>query len=98
MQAIFDPGISEWGNLVRVISDHPPLNQIGGEGLTRRSEPSQYPQEKKASAIPLVAASERGTAQTSWMLKLLRVVQLGLREQAVLAGQDKELQTDMLAE
>jgi hypothetical protein len=31
---------------------------------TRGSEPSQYPQEKKATAIPSVAASESGTAQT----------------------------------
>src|SRR5262245_41178332 len=33
--------------------------------LTRRSETSQYPEEEKATAIPLVAASERGPAQTS---------------------------------
>ena len=32
---------------------------------TGGSEPSQYPQEEKATAIPSVAASERGTAQTS---------------------------------
>jgi hypothetical protein len=31
---------------------------------TGGSEPSQYPQEEKAIAIPSVAASERGTAQT----------------------------------
>ena len=31
---------------------------------TRGSEPSQYPEEEKATAIPSVAASERGTAQT----------------------------------
>ena len=30
---------------------------------TRRSETSQYPQEKKATAIPLVVASETGPAQ-----------------------------------
>ena len=35
-----------------------PLKRTGG------SEPSQYPQEEKAIAIPSVAASERGTAQT----------------------------------
>ncbi len=33
-------------------------------GPTRGSEPSQYPEEKKAIAIPKVAASEIGTAQT----------------------------------
>ena len=31
---------------------------------TRGSETSQYPQEEKSTEIPLVAASERGTAQT----------------------------------
>jgi hypothetical protein len=40
----------------------PPSEYIGGVGLTRGSEPSQYPQEEKATAIPSVAASERGTA------------------------------------
>jgi hypothetical protein len=37
---------------------------IGGEKITRGSEPSQYPQEEKTTVIPLVAASERGAAQT----------------------------------
>jgi len=31
---------------------------------TRRTETSKYPQEKKSTEIPSVAASERGTAQT----------------------------------
>ena len=37
---------------------------IGGEKTTWGSEPSQYPQEQKTIVIPLVAASERGRAQT----------------------------------
>jgi hypothetical protein len=37
---------------------------IGGEKATWGSEPSQYPQEEKTIVIPLVAASERGIAQT----------------------------------
>ena len=37
---------------------------IGGEKTTQGSEPSQYLQEQKTKVIPLVAASERGTAQT----------------------------------
>ena len=37
---------------------------IGDEKATWGSEPSQYPQEEKTTVIPLVAASERGTAQT----------------------------------
>ncbi len=31
--------------------------------LTRRTETSKYPEEKKSIEIPLVAASERGTAE-----------------------------------
>lgn len=31
---------------------------------TGRTETSQYPEEKKSTEIPLVAASERGTAQS----------------------------------
>ena len=38
---------------------------IGDEKATQGSEPSQYLQEEKTIVIPLVAASERGTAQTS---------------------------------
>src|SRR2546429_9486551 len=34
------------------------------EKQTRGTETSQYPEEEKATAIPLVAASERGPAQT----------------------------------
>ena len=37
---------------------------IGDEKATQGSEPSQYLQEEKTIVIPLVAASERGIAQT----------------------------------
>ena len=37
---------------------------IGKKEPTRGSEPSQYPEEKKTTVIPSVAASERGLAQT----------------------------------
>ena len=37
---------------------------------TGGSEPSQYPQEEKAKAIPSVAASERGSAQTTQVSSL----------------------------
>jgi hypothetical protein len=37
---------------------------IGQKEPTRGSETSQYPEEEKATAIPSVAASESGTAQT----------------------------------
>ena len=42
----------------------PPSESIGGAERTGGIEPSQYPQEKKATAIPEVAASETGTAYT----------------------------------
>ena len=38
-----------------------PTEYIGGQSETRGSETSQYPEEKKAEAIPSVVASERGT-------------------------------------
>jgi hypothetical protein len=41
-----------------------PAESIGGYEQTQGSEPSQYLEEKKATAIPRVAASESGTAQT----------------------------------
>jgi hypothetical protein len=57
----FDPEISEWDNPSR---DYLPTR---GEYIATRSrtwgtETSKYPEEKKAIAIPLVVASERGTA------------------------------------
>ena len=38
---------------------------------TRGTETSQYPEEEKSTEIPLVAASERGRAQTSGDLVVL---------------------------
>jgi hypothetical protein len=43
---------------------HPLAEYIGLGKLTQGSEPSQYLEEEKATAIPLVAASESGSAQT----------------------------------
>ena len=57
--------MSEWGNPAGVMPSHPLAESIGLGEPTRGSEPSQYPEEEKATAIPQVAASERGTAQTS---------------------------------
>ena len=54
----FDPKISEWGNPV-------PWSGIIPQGkLTRRTETSKYPEEKKTIVIPQVVASEKGRAQT----------------------------------
>ncbi len=41
-----------------------PAESIGGCEPTQGREPSQYLEEEKATAIPSVAASESGTAQT----------------------------------
>ena len=47
----------------------PPPECIGRLVVTRGSETSQYPQEEKATAIPLVVVSERGSGQTRHVLK-----------------------------
>ena len=41
-----------------------PAEYIGGNERTQGSEPSQYLKEKKETSIPIVVASEIGTAQT----------------------------------
>ena len=40
-----------------------PLNKIGGFKLTRRTETSQYPEERTSTETPLVVASESGLGQ-----------------------------------
>ena len=56
--------ISEWGNPTRVMACESWTEFIGPGRQTRGSETSQYPEEKKSTEIPPVAASERGTGQT----------------------------------
>ena len=46
-----------WGNAQSLRSEH-----IGPVEVTGGIETSQYPEEEKATAIPLVAASEAGRA------------------------------------
>ena len=46
---------------------------------TRGSEPSQYPEEEKATAIPSVAASERGSSLNLVGVKLTGLAYEGLR-------------------
>ena len=70
-----------------------PWKRTGG------SEPSQYPQEEKATAIPSVAASERGTAQTDAGASLQALPASGLWDVArVGCGRLGELQITSLAE
>jgi hypothetical protein len=53
-----NPQISEWGNPPWLKTWYPTVMQ----GRTRGTETSKYPEEKKTIVIPLVVASERGTA------------------------------------
>ena len=52
---------------------HPWMNKIVHEEGTRGTETSKYPEEKKETSIPLVAASEEGRGQTK-SLRTLGVV------------------------
>ena len=52
---------------------HPKMNKIVLEEGTRGTETSKYPEEKKETSIPLVAASEEGRGQTK-SLRTLGVV------------------------
>ena len=72
--------MSEWGNPAPVMGCHSGLNEIGpGEG-TRGIETSQYPEERKATATPLVAASEKGRGETVPVSKPSGVAGAGLWE------------------
>jgi hypothetical protein len=65
----FDNGIlkfslrKECGLWISVIKGIRPLNKIGGFKLTRRTETSQYPEERTSTETPLVVASESGPGQ-----------------------------------
>ena len=61
----YETRISEWGKPIWQEARYCYVKQLADsitEG-TRGTETSKYPEEKKANAIPQVAASERGTAQ-----------------------------------
>jgi hypothetical protein len=61
----------------------PRSEYIGPVEGTRGIETSQYPEERKATATPLVAASEKGTDQTVPVSKPDGVAGGGLRDQKV---------------
>ena len=46
-----------------------PVTPVYAGERTRGTETSQYPQEKKVTTIPPVAASERGIAQTGGVMR-----------------------------
>ena len=60
-----EPG---WGNTQSLLPES--IGQVEG---TRGTETSKYPEEKKETSIPLVAASEEGRGQTE-SLRTLGVV------------------------
>ncbi len=62
----------------RAIPYHSNAEYIGIRKATQGSEPSQYLEEKKASAISKVAASEIETAQTIFVFKPAGVAKVGL--------------------
>jgi hypothetical protein len=57
-------GDSRMGQPARINLRAPQAEHIGLLEGTRGTETSKYPEEKKSTEIPQVAASERGTAQT----------------------------------
>jgi hypothetical protein len=57
--------MSEWGNPAGVMPGHPLAEYIGLGKRTEGTETSKYLEEEKTTVIPLVAASERGRAQTA---------------------------------
>ena len=61
LQTGLDPRVSEWGNPAST-SWSSWGEYIAPEKRTRGTETSKYPEEKKSTEIPQVAASERGAA------------------------------------
>ena len=61
VQTHLDPRVSEWGNPAS-ISWSSWSEYIAPEKRTWGTETSKYPEEKKSTEIPPVAASERGPA------------------------------------
>ena len=59
-QTAFDPGIPEWGNPGGVMPTCPGAEHIGPGEATGGTETSKYPEERKSTETPGVAASETG--------------------------------------
>ena len=65
-QTCFDPEVSEWGNPPNLLGIVNRIHRLARR--TRRTETSKYPQEKKSTEIPKVAASEMGLALKLFMV------------------------------
>ena len=70
--------MSEWGNPAGVMPGQARLKQIGRVQGTRGTETSQYPEEKKAIAIPSVVVSEQGVSLNRARVKPAGVACAGL--------------------
>jgi hypothetical protein len=69
--------MSEWGNPPLVMECVPRSEHIGPVEGTRGIETSQYPEERKATATPRVAASETGRDQTAAVPSLVALLSWG---------------------
>ena len=78
-QTAFDPGIPEWGNPAGVMPCYPHPNQIRCEEATGGTETSKYPEERKSTETPGVAASETGLSPNPRTCKRQGVAARGLR-------------------
>ena len=59
-QTASDPGIPEWGNPAGVMPCYPQAEHISSREATGGTETSKYPEERKSTETPGVAASETG--------------------------------------
>ena len=78
-QTAFDPGIPEWGNPAGVMPCYPHPNRIRCEEATGGTETSKYPEERKSTETPGVAASETGLSPNPRTCKRQGVAARGLR-------------------
>ena len=78
-QTAFDPGIPEWGNPAGVMPCYPHQNRIRCEEATGGTETSKYPEERKSTETPGVAASETGLSPNPRTCKRQGVAARGLR-------------------
>ena len=77
-QTAFDPGIPEWGNPAGVMPCYPHQNRIRCEEATGGTETSKYPEERKSTETPGVAASETGLSPNPRTCKRQGVAARGL--------------------
>ena len=77
-QTAFDPGIPEWGNPAGVMPCYPQAEHIGPREATGGTETSKYPEERKSTETPGVAASETGNSPNPRTCKRQGVAARGL--------------------